>query len=304
MSVSTEQIRPINKEATDDGQPTTDTQRNSLYLRLGLLLLWILLAGLLLYKPALASLISAVIHREGSSHGVFVPFLSAFFLWTKRNAIRDTEPRYDYLGIFLVAIGAIFPIFSIGTYHVQILSFIVLIAGLIIIHLGRKLFKEISFPLLFLIAMIPVPGGFYLLLTNCLRDLTFGASSWVISLFGIPFYKEGVLIHLPNTVLNISTGCSGIRYLISFFVFGFAYAYLYRETLRSRLIIIGLTIPISVAASICRLTAIFLLTYIFGPRMAEYWPHVFISWAVFFAILILSIASDRFFHTRYVETTA
>ena len=277
---------------------------NQLYIRLSLLTLWILLAGLLLYKPALASLISAVIHREGSSHGVFVPFLSAFFLWTKRNAIREIEPRYDYLGIPLLVVGAFFPIFSIGTYHVQILSFIVLITGLIIIHLGRKLFKEISFPLLFLIAMIPIPKGFYLQLANCLRDLTFGGSALLLSVFGIPFMKEGLLIYLPNAVLNIATGCSGIRYLISFFVFGFAYAYLYRETLRSRLIIIGLTIPISVAASICRLTSIFTLTYIFGPRMAEYWPHVFISWAVFFAVLILSIASDRFFHNRYMESTA
>ena len=277
---------------------------NQLYIRLGLLICWLLLAGLLLYQSALISLISAVIHREGSSHGVFVPFLSVFFLWTKREAIREIEPRYDYLGIFLVAIGVIFPIFSIGTYHVQILSFIFLIAGLIIIHLGRKLFKEISFPLLFLITMIPIPKGFYLLLTNWLRDLTFGGSALLLSVFGVPFYKQGVLIHLPNAVLNISTGCTGIRYLISFFVFGLAYAYLYRRSLQSRLIIIGLTVPISVAASVCRLTAIFLLTYIFGPRMAEYWPHVFISWTVFFVILILSIASDRFFHTRYVEATA
>jgi len=272
--------------------------------RLGLLLFWLLVAALLLYQSALISLISAVIHRQGSSHGVFVPFLSVFFLWTKREAIREIEPRYDYLGIPLVLIGGFFPVSNIGTYHVQILSFIVLVAGLIIIHLGRKLFKEIAFPLLFLIAMIPIPEGFYATLANCTRDITFGVSSWVISLFGITFYKEGVLIHLPNAVLNISTGCTGIRYLISFFVFGLAYAYLYRRSLQSRLIIIGLTFPISLAASVCRLTAIFLLTYFIGPKMAEYWPHVFISWIVFFVILILSIASDRFFYTRYIEDVA
>jgi len=276
---------------------------NQLCVRLSLLLFCVLLAGLLLYQSALVSLISAVIHRQGSSHGVFVPFLSAFFLWTKRDAIRKIEPRYDHLGIPFVVVGAFFPVFNIGTFHVQILSFIVLIAGLIIIHLGRKLFKEIAFPLFFLIAMIPIPKGFYLQLTNCLRDLTFGGSALLLSVFGVPFYKEGVFIHLPNAVLNISTGCTGIRYLISFFVFGLAYAYLYRTTLQSRLIIVASTIPISLAASICRLTAIFLLTYFIGPRMAEYWPHVFISWTVFFVILILSIASDRFFHNRYVGAT-
>jgi exosortase len=119
--------------------------------------------------------------------------------------------------------------------------------------------------------------------------------------FGITFYKEGLLIHLPNAVLSIAIGCSGIRYLVSYFVFGIAYAYLYREASKSRLLVVLSTIPISLAASVCRLTAIFILTYIFGPRMAEYWPHVFISWSVFFGVLLIGISADRFFYTKYIE---
>jgi len=277
---------------------------NQLYIRLSFLLFWIILAGVLLYRSALINVLGAVIHREGSSHGVFVPFLSAFFLWTKREALREIDLRWDYLGIPLVVVGAVFPIFNLGSYHLQALSFTAFVGGLIMIHLGRTFFKEISFPLFFLITMIPVPEGIYSTLSNYLRDITFGGSALLISLFGIPFLKEGSLIHLPSSVLSISTGCSGIRYLVSFFVFGIAYAYLYRATLKSRLLIVASTIPLSVAASVCRLTAIFALTYIFGPRMAEYWPHVFISWSVFFAVLLLSIASDRFFHTRYLENVA
>ena len=277
---------------------------NQLYLRLGLLLFWIILAGVLLYRSALIIVLGAVIHREGSSHGVFVPFLSAFFLWTKREVLRETDPRWDYLGIPLVVVGAMFPIFNLGSYHLQALSFTAFVGGLIMIHLGRTFFKEISFPLFFLITMIPIPSGFYLQLSNLIRDITFGGSSWVISLFGLTYHKEGLLIHLPNAALSIATGCSGIRYLVSFFVFGIAYAYLHRTTLRSRLLIVASTVPISVVASICRLTSIFTLTYIFGPRMAEYWPHVFVSWSVFFAVLLLSIAADRFFYTKYVESAA
>ena len=269
--------------------------------RVALLIFWTILAGLFLFNTSVASVISAVLHRQGSSHGVFVPFLSGIFLWMNRNSLRVIEPRYDYLGIPLLAIGIVFPLFSIGTYHIQFLSLIVFIAGLIITHLGRNYFKAISFPLLFLITMIPLPEDIHLTLANYTRNVSFGGSSWIISLLGVPFMKEDLLIHLPNAVLKVNLGCSGIRYLISFFVFGIAYSYLYRKTTWSRLIIIALTIPISLLASIFRLTAIFLLTYIFGPHMAEYWPHVFISWSVFFAILVLSVASDRFFQTRYIN---
>ena len=269
--------------------------------RVALLLFWTLLAGLFLYNTAVTTVIGAVLHRQGSSHGVFVPFLSGVFLWMNRNSIRKIEPRYDYLGIPLLAIGGFFPLFNIGTYHLQFLSFIIFVAGLIIIHLGRKYFKAISFPILFLITMIPIPKNIYITLANCIRNISFGGSSWVISLLGVPFMKEGLLIYLPNAVLKVNLGCSGIRYLISFFVFGIAYAYLYRKNTWSRLIIIASIFPISFIASILRLTSIFLLTYIFGPHMAEYWPHVLISWSVFFTVLIVSVASDRFFQTRFMD---
>ena len=276
----------------------------SLHFRLGLLFLCLVIAALLLYKSALVSLIAAVIHREGSSHGVFVPFLSAFFLWTKRQALRELKPQYDLLGIPIIIVGAVFGIFSLGAFQVQVLGFFALAVGLIILIMGRTVFKHVAFPVLFLITMLPIPEGFYLQLANLVRDITFAGSSWVISVLGITYYKEGLLIHLPNGVLSIATGCSGIRYLVSYFVFGIAYAFLYRETSKSRLLIVLSTIPLSLAASVCRLTAIFTLTYIFGPRMAEYWPHVFISWGVFFGVLVIGIAADRFFYTRYIENAA
>ena len=276
-------------------------ETNSSHLRLAILAFSILAFGVLLYGSPLTKLVAVVLNRQGSSHGIFVPFISGAFLWMNRGIFRSIEPQYDYLGIPLVAIAILPPLLKIEPYQIQFLSFILFIAGLIIIHLGRKCFEEISFPLLFLITMISLPENVYSTLANYTRSISFVGSSWVISLFGIPFTKEGLLIHLPNTVLKVNEGCSGIRYLISFLVFGVAYAYLYRKTTWSRLIIIALTIPISLAASILRLTAIFLLTHAFGSNMAEYWPHVFISWTVFLLVLSLCIGLDRFLHSGQVK---
>ena len=272
--------------------------RQSTRIKLFILILLIVLAGIFLYGTALMSLITAVVHRQGSSHGVFVPFLSGFFIWMKRDTIRGIEPAYDYLGLPLLVIGVVPPLLDIGKFHLQSLSFFVFIAGLIWVLLGKKIIKEVSFPLFFLITMVPLPSDFYLDLANLTRNITYGVSTWIMSISGISFYKAGYVLHLPNAALQVNLGCSGIRYLISYFVFGLAYAYLSREKTISRFLVIGSTIPISIMASICRLIAIILLVYIFGPRMAEYWPHVFISWSVFFGILILSIASDQFFQTR------
>ena len=257
-----------------------------------------ILAGLTIYQSALLSVITAVLQREGSSHGIFIPFLSGFFIWTKYDIIRKIKPHYDFPGLLLLALGLLPPIIKFGTYHLYFTGFIFFVAGMIFTVFGRNYFKCIAFPLFFLITMTPITGDVYIQVADYMRHITFSGSLFIISLLEIPFYREGWLIQLPNALLEVAIGCSGIRYLISYFIFGLAYAYLFKTTLFGRTTLVALTIPISIMASIFRLTAIFMLTYIFGPRMSEYWPHVFISWSVFFAVLILAITSDQFFEKR------
>jgi len=273
-----------------------------IYHRLFIFIISTILAGLFIYPTAIIEVISAVLHREGSSHGVFVPFLSLYFLWLKRDDLKKIETQYNYLGIILIVLGSIVPLFSIGNFQLKFLSFIIFTAGLIYVIFGKELFKNITFPLFFLITMIPIPENIYDSMANYTRHISFGGSLKIISLLGIPYFKDGWLIQLPNALLKVAISCSGIRYLISYFVFGLAYAWLYRETTGGRLLVVILTIPVSLFASICRLTAIFILTYNFGPRMAEHWPHIITSWIVFFVILITGIAADQYFQKhRYMR---
>jgi exosortase len=281
------------------------SSKKSKYYRLSITFILATLAGLFIYQTAIIKVISTVLHREGSSHGVFVPFLSLYFLWLLRDKLKKIEPQSNYFGIIFLLVGLFFPITKIGTFHLQFLGFIIFTAGLIYAIFGKEFFKNITFPLFFLITMIPIPENIYESMANFTRHISFGGSLKIISLLGIPYFKQGWLIQLPNALLKVAISCSGIRYLISYFVFGLAYAWLYRETTGGRVLIVALTIPISLFASICRLTAIFILTYNFGPRMAEHWPHIFISWTVFFVILITSIAADQYFQKHsYAKTIA
>ena len=274
---------------------------NSSHLRLAILALTILALGVFLYASAVKELVAVVLNRQGSSHGVFVPFIAGVFLWINRGILRRIEPQYDYLGVPLVAIALLSLLLKIEPYQIQFLGFILLIAGLVIICFGREFFREISFPLFFLVTMIPLPQDVYSALADNLRHITLTGALWIISIFGIPLYNEGLTVHLPNSSVFVDISCSGIRYLMSYFVFSLAYAYLYRKTTKHRLIIIVSAIPVSLIAGTIRLTAIFSLTYVFGPQMAEHRPHVFMSWAVFLLVLSLCIGLDRFLHFRQVK---
>ena len=271
---------------------------NSTRLRISILTVLIILAGLLLYRSALVELITAVLNREGSSHGVFIPFISGYFIWLKADDIRKIQTQFDPLGIPLLVVGAAISFINIGGFQVQSIGFFIFVAGSVWALLGRLFLREVSFPIFFLITMIPLPKDFYRDLADLTRDITYAGSSWVISSLGITFYQEGYVIHFPNTSLEVAKSCSGVRYLISFFVFGMAYAYLSRKTTLSRLSVIASTFPISIVAGICRLIAIYLTTYYIGPRMAEHGPHVLVSWAVFFVFLVVSVALDQFIQKR------
>ncbi|MGA1871815.1 MAG: exosortase/archaeosortase family protein, partial [bacterium] len=205
-----------------------------------------------MYGPTLLKILKVVIHREGSSHGLFIPLLSFYFIWLKRSRLKEIEMRISLQGLILVAIGLLLYFLKIGDqrFYLQAFSFFILTSGLVFFFMGKKFFKEVAFPVLFLICMIPIPKEIYFAMAENVRYITLGTSAWALSLTNIPFLKENLVIHLPNVSLVVDLSCSGIRYLISFLVFGIAYAYLFRTRLFDRILLVCLTIPLSLSASV------------------------------------------------------
>ncbi|MBW2058983.1 MAG: exosortase/archaeosortase family protein [Deltaproteobacteria bacterium] len=268
----------------------------SLFFRLGGLLFCIGLVGAVLYSATLSELSGTLLSREGSSHGLFVPLLSVYFAWQKRSRLRETEEGYGLgRGLMVVAGGLILFLFAwrADWFTGRCLSFLIVLSGLVILFFGWRMFRELSFSFFFLIFMIPVPESAYVPLADWIRGVTVAASTVLLPVLGVPFLREDWLIHLPGTVLQVNIGCSGVQYLLSYFVFGVAYAYLYRERLGQRLLVVCAAVPISLAASTLRLTAITALAYYVGPRMAEHRPHIVISWLVFVSVLVLFVGLDR-----------
>ena len=258
----------------------------------------IVLAGLTLFREAAFNVLSVVLNRQGSSHGLFVPVLSAYFLWIKRTALLKTAPEIEPWGIIVIAAGFAPFLFNAGGFQVNFLGFIIYMSGVILFATGKNLFKQTVFPVFFLLTMIPIPAHVYDGLANAVRHVSFEGSTLIISALGIPFFKSGWLVELPNANLLVDISCSGIRYLVSYVVFGIAYAYLSRTRILSRIGTVALTVPISLSASILRLTVIFILTYLFGPKMAQPRPHIFISWCIFIAVLFTCVAFDQWLQKK------
>ena len=252
--------------------------------------------GVFVYQETLRVLLTNVLHREGSSHGLFVPFISGYFFWLKREKIREIEIDFSLVqGGAMIALSLV--IFYLSRSRADIalpaLSFILVGSGLIVALLGNQLFKEVAFPLLFLITMIPLPMNLYNHIGEWMRQWVTTGCVWLTQLLQLPIYREGYSIQLPARKIFIAMGCSGIRYLLSYFVFSLAYAYLCKRSFRARSLVVLASFPIALVAGVLRLTSIYLAVCFIGPFMAEHRPHIFLSWMVFLAVLVVAVAVDQ-----------
>ena len=280
------------------------TLAKSLIPRYLLVLIFSALAGLLFYQEPIATVLAQVVNRSDSSHGVFVPIIAAYFLWLNKGRIKETTVDYFWPGIPLLIVCLVLAAAKIGSHQVQFIAFIVFTCGLVLVLLGKAVFKPMAFPILFLISMTPLPPDLYSSLANFSRTIAFGGSLEIISWLGIPYLRVGWDVELPNAMLRVAESCSGIRYLISFVVFGMAYAYLHKATAFGRIATLLATILISLFASICRLTIIFVMTYWVSPFWSQHGPHVVLSWLVFFTVLFSSIFIDQWIQKRRQERGA
>jgi exosortase len=179
-------------------------------------------------------------------------------------------------------------------FTLPVLSFLLVTAGLILSFFGRELFKEVSFPLFFLAAMIPLPEAVYSQMADIMLQVTTWTSVTLLNAIGIPLHRDGYNIYLPNIHLVVDHSCSGIRVLLSYFAFGLAYAVRYKQSNRARLLVLAIALPLSLIHNIIRFCVLFISVQSIGPVLTESYPHVFLSWSVFTVLLVAAIGVDRY----------
>jgi exosortase len=253
--------------------------------------------GVFVYGATLRDLFMSVWQREGSSHGLFVPLISGWFLWRERDRLRQTELGFALLpGTLVTATGFLLLFLARGTTDLAlpILSFLAIVCGLVLLILGSGVFRIVSFPLLFLATMIPLPETIYEAIGEWIRASTTTGSVWLTQALQTPVYRDGYTIHLPSTSVFVDTSCSGVRYLLSYFVFSLPYAFICKKSFRARVLVVLASLPIAFVAGVLRLSSIYLAVYAIGPFMAEHRPHILLSWSVFALVLVLAIVADQY----------
>ena len=237
----------------------------------------------LLYFRVLQGLFIDWVDLPDFSHGFLIPIVSLYFVYEKRKQLAVLSPSPVWggfglivLGIFLLLLG------NLATeYFTMRFSILVVFGGIILFLLGKEFFKSLLFPIAFLIFMIPIPSVLLDRVTFPMQLFASKVAARSLYLIGIPVLREGNIILLANTSLEVAEACSGIRSLISLLALSVVFAYFSQKTSLKRVLLVLSTFPIAIIANAARVTGTGILAHSYGDQVARGFFHGFSGWILF-----------------------
>ena len=244
-----------------------------------------------LYADSLAFLFRHWIGSEDYSHGMFVPLISLFLIWQARHRIAVAGIENSWWGLAVISAGLF--LYWIGEfatlYVLQHVSLWMVIVGLVIALIGVRGARAIAFPLSYLLTSIPLPVFLYASLSSQLQLWSSALGVGCLQLVGVTAFRDGNVIDLGPVQLQVVEACSGIRYLLPLTSLALLCAYLFKDRMWKRVVLVLSSIPISVLVNGFRIGMIGVLVEWYGQGAAEGFYHLFEGWVLFMASLGLLI---------------
>jgi len=261
---------------------------------------------------------------ENYSHGLLIPFVIGYILWSERDKLRQGSYKPSLLwggAAILLALFALWTGVAGAELFVQRTSLVLMLAGVIVYFWGGRLLRLVWVPLILLLLAIPIP---VIVLNKIAFPLQLFASRcavWSMRLFDIPVLRQGNVIELmplnslETKKLEVVEACSGIRSLMTLVTLAVVFAYFTyprassgpgdtaggsRTTgllrafkswgvWRSTLLVLS-AVPIAIFTNAFRVSGTGVLARYYGTKVADGFFHTFSGWLVYvsaFGLLFL-----------------
>lgn len=254
------------------------------------------LAGMfLLYLPFLKTLVGDWDTNDDYSHGYFIPLITIYFIYGMREDLKKLQVQPSNVGLLVVLAGlAQLVVAKVGSeYFLQRTSLIIVLMGLVLFLLGWEYLKKLFLPLAYLIFMVPLPAIIWNKISFPMQLFSSAQTEKVVSLIGIPIFREGNVLHLAETTLEVVAACSGLRSLVTMFALSAALAMVSTLPVGRRWVLFFCAAPIAIFANIVRLTGTAILASRYGSGVAQGFLHEASGILVFVLGLALLLGASR-----------
>ncbi|MFT5994680.1 MAG: exosortase A [Francisellaceae bacterium] len=218
------------------------------------------------------------------NHCYIVLPASFYLIWEKRNEIAWDKIKPSMLPIPLLIGQILVYLFGLaGDINVLMhIATFTMLPVIIWILVGTMVAKQIMFALCFMVFAIPIGEE----LVPFLQELTADYSVLLLQLTGIPLFRSGLYIEIPQGKFLVAEACSGISFLIASVVLGNLYAYMNLRRKRTRILFVLLSIAFPIFANIIRVYGIILIGYSSDMEYAVGADHLIYGWFFFAFVLV------------------
>ncbi|GBD95582.1 MAG TPA: exosortase [Nitrospirae bacterium] len=269
--------------------------------------IWILVAAL--YAPVFASLYSMRWDSVDYTHAYFILPISLWLTWRKRREIKkifqEAVPGKKNLFSFCILfLGLLMFIFGWRQNYIfiQALSLIPFLFGLTGYLYGINMVKTLSFPILYLLLLVPPPFGILDSITLPMRHGISVATEAILKLLGYPISREGLLLTIGYNDIFMGQPCSGFRSLITMFSLVLVYVYISKGNMTKKLILTSFIVPMALVGNLVRVITLCLITFYFGEEVGQGFFHNF-SGIVIFIITLLGLMGVEAILDRKLKST-
>jgi exosortase len=250
--------------------------------------------GLLYYKVFIR-LVEDWWVDENYSHGFLILPIAFYFAWERRQRFLEAPRKPSWLGLITV-VGSVLALIA-GVLGAELfttrIALLGTIAGSILFLCGWQQLRIMVFPIAFLLLMIPIPAIVFNQIAFPLQLLASRFGETALIACQVPVLREGNVINLANTSLEVAEACSGIRSLISLLTLGIVYGYFTDNRIWFRAVLALATIPVAIAANGIRVAGTGVAAHVYGPAAAQGFFHTFSGWLIFVAAFVMLFALQK-----------
>ena len=238
---------------------------------------------ILIYYSALVWMIFHDWAKEDNSHCYLIPFLVLYLLWEKRNTLSSCPSVPSWKGAvpLLFGLGLFWVGEFGGEFFTLYISLWLVVVGLIWLHNGWRKLREMGFALFMMLTMFPFPSFVNTKIMVYLRIISSELGVEMLRLCGMSAYREGNIIELPFTKLQVVDACSGLRFVLSLGMLSLLLAYWFRASLWKKAVLFLSSLPLAIFTNSIRIALTGILYSLWGASVAEGFFHGFSGWLIF-----------------------
>ncbi|MBA4189888.1 MAG: exosortase [Planctomycetaceae bacterium] len=232
------------------------------------------------YMPMLSVFADKWLNDPQYSHGLLVPFFSAFLIRRAWRSGTFTPKPLPIIGCLLLVVALAMRVVagSMLFHQLDAASLLLALTAVIVAAGGWPLFKRTGPAIAFLIFMIPLPYELERNVGQPLKTAATVCSTFLLQTLGQPALRDGNLILIDEVRLGVVDACSGLKMLMTFAAFSIGAVVLMDRTKFEKFMIVLGIVPIAIASNVLRITATGMSYVIFTNKGTTEFLHDLHGW--------------------------